>query len=61
MVNGHEYAQVNKRVCLGPIDSKDEPLPVMWFLPVLQGPLPTLNLIAKGDLSSYIMFWVRQE
>ena len=43
-MNEQEYAQVNKRVCLGPLDSKVEPLPVMLFIPILPNIQPTLSL-----------------
>ena len=52
---------MNNKVYLGPIDSKVDQLPVGMLLPVLQGLLPTLNLLTKGDLSFDILSWVRQE
>ena len=39
-----EYAKENSRVCLAPLDSKDEQLPIRMFLPVLQNLQPTLRL-----------------
>ena len=56
MVNEQEYGQVNRKVSLGPLDSKVEPLPVRMFLQVLPNLQPfkgDLDFQASGGLGSF--------
>ena len=52
--------QMKIKVYMGPTDSKVDQLPIGLLLSVLQGILPTQNLITEGNISSDILLWVSQ-
>ena len=50
------FGKVNNKVNMDPIDLKVGQILVRLLIPVLQDPLPVLNLLIEGDLFSDTLF-----